>query len=80
MPAGNKKRYGQIKRNKKTENLTPRRLTVREIEEELGFDKVKPIAVSPSDETDMKKKDDYFQTWYEEELRAYYKKQKNKKS
>lgn len=48
MPAGNKKRNGQLKRNEKTEKLTPRTLTVREIEEELGFDKVISIKTSPA--------------------------------
>ncbi len=48
------------------------RKTIPEIEKELGFDKVNPITLSPSDAKELEKKGDPFKDWYEEELRSLY--------
>jgi len=48
------------------------RKTIQEMEKELGFDKVNPIALSPSDGKELKEKGDPFKDWYEEELRSLY--------
>jgi hypothetical protein len=46
--------------------------TVKEIESYFGFDKVKPIVLSPADDKDEIKKGDCFKDWYEDELRRFY--------
>jgi hypothetical protein len=47
-------------------------LSIKEIESYFGFDKVKPISLTPSDEKDMTEKGDCYNKWYEEELRKLY--------
>ena len=64
--------HKRVSRKTREETAMPRELTIKEIEKELGFDKVKPIAASPSDEQDMLEKGDCFKDWYEEELRRFY--------
>jgi hypothetical protein len=49
-----------------------KRLSVEEIEKKLGIDQTKPIQLTPSDEVDMKSKDDDLKDWYEDELREFY--------
>jgi hypothetical protein len=49
-----------------------RRLSVEEIEKRLGFNNIKPIPLTPSDEEDMIKKEDELKEWYEDELREFY--------
>ncbi len=58
-------------RQSKGETSMPKKKTIEEIEKEFGFDKVRPIIPSPSDEMDMLEKGDCFKEWYEEELRDY---------
>ncbi|MBO8129760.1 MAG: hypothetical protein H0Z39_11310 [Peptococcaceae bacterium] len=50
-----------------------KKLTVKEMEKALGFDKVKPIELSPSDARQFEEKGDPFKDWYEEELRTLFK-------
>jgi len=68
--------HKRSRKQPKEEISMPKNFSVEEIEKELGFDKVRPISVSPSDEKDMLEKGDCFKDWYEEELRAYYDRQK----
>ena len=79
VPAGNRKRKN-LEGNNETKKVSSEKMTIKEIEEELGFDKAKPIEMSPSEEVDFVKKGDYFNSWYEEELRAYYEKLKEKRN
>ena len=48
------------------------KLTVDQMEQELGLDKIQPITLTPSEENIMIEEEDYFQDFYEEELRAIY--------
>jgi hypothetical protein len=68
--------HKRSRKQPKEEISMPKELSVEEIEKELGFDKVRPIYASPSDEKDMLEKGDCFKDWYEEELKAYYDRQK----
>jgi hypothetical protein len=43
------------------------------MERDLGLDKVRPIALSPSMQKDLEGKGDPFKDMYEEELRGWYK-------
>jgi hypothetical protein len=47
-------------------------LSIAEIESYLGFDKVKPITLSPSDQKVKESEGEYFKEWYETELRRLY--------
>lgn len=49
-----------------------KKLTIQEIEKELGFDKVQPITLTPSDTKEFEEKNDPFRKWYEDELRKFY--------
>jgi hypothetical protein len=51
---------------------TMKKLTIQEIEKELGFDKVQPIALTPSDTKEFEEKNDPFRKWYEDELHKFY--------
>ncbi|WP_242250058.1 hypothetical protein [Bacillus cereus group sp. BfR-BA-01324] len=57
---------------KEREDGMKKKLSIEEIEKELGFDKIKPIHPSPSHAKDMEQENDVFQKWYEEELRKLY--------
>ncbi|MHB1651876.1 MAG: hypothetical protein ACYCVD_05270 [Desulfitobacteriaceae bacterium] len=48
------------------------KLTVDQMEQGLGLDKIQPITLTPSEENIMIEEEDYFQDFYEEELRAIY--------
>ena len=50
--------------------------SVKDMERELGLDRVKPMIATESDQKDLEEKNNPFGAWYEEELRALYKKQK----
>ncbi|WP_018250372.1 hypothetical protein [Orenia marismortui] len=63
------KRFKRIKSSKKK--------TIEEIEKELGFDKIEPVQLTPSDAKAMEEDGDYFDEWYEEELREFYEKIKD---
>lgn len=45
-----------------------RKISLEEIEEKLGLNKIIPITLSPSDLEDRVGKEDYFDDWYNEEL------------
>lgn len=47
--------------------------TIGEIEKALGFDKVTPIILTPSDAKQFEEKGDPFREWYEDELREFFK-------
>lgn len=47
---------------------------VEKMEKVLGLEKIKPITLTPSDLKQLEAKNDPFREWYEEELRALYKK------
>lgn len=51
---------------------TMKKLTIQEIEKELGFDKAQPIVLTPSDTKEFEEKNDPFRKWYEDELRKFY--------
>ena len=44
-------------------------LSVEEMEARLGINRIPPVILAPSDMRDMQEKDDYFEDWYENELR-----------
>lgn len=46
--------------------------TVAEMEKRLGLDKVHPVTVSDSDRSDIESKKVELRLWYEEEVRALY--------
>jgi hypothetical protein len=48
-------------------------VSIKEMETCLELNKINPIILSPSDAKDQAKNDDYFQDWYEDELRRIYK-------
>jgi hypothetical protein len=52
------------------------KLTILEIEQILGFDKIKPIYVSPGEQADIDEEGDVFREWYEQELREFYERNK----
>ncbi|EGW37897.1 hypothetical protein [Desulfosporosinus sp. OT] len=54
------------------ENNMSDKLTVDQMEQELGLDKIQPVTLTPSEENVMIEEEDYFQDFYEEELRAIY--------
>lgn len=47
-------------------------ISIKDIEGVLGFNKCKPISLTPSDEKVKNEEGDYFRDWYEEELRRIY--------
>jgi hypothetical protein len=46
--------------------------SVSEIEKMLGFDRVQPIHLTPSDATDTQGKDQELRDWYEYELKKFF--------
>lgn len=46
--------------------------TIAEMEKMLGLDKVRPVQVSDSDQSDVESKKAELRLWYEEEVRALY--------
>ncbi|ODA38878.1 hypothetical protein [Desulfosporosinus sp. BG] len=58
--------------NYKGENNMSDKLTVDQMEQELRLDKIQPVTLTPSEEKVMIEEEDYFQDFYEEELRAIY--------
>jgi hypothetical protein len=51
---------------------TESKSTIKEIESYFGFDKIKPIVLSPADDADEIEKGDVYKDWYEDELRKLY--------
>lgn len=54
-----------------------KKLSVKEIERELGLDRIKPLPATESDQRELQGKPNPFDDWYEEELRALYEKIKS---
>lgn len=50
--------------------------SIKEMERELGLHRAKPLTATESDQQDLAEKNNPFGAWYEEELRALYKKLK----
>ncbi len=72
-----KKATGHVHVSKKTAKTgVKREPTVKEMEKALGLDKVRPIALTPSDAADFREKGDPFKEWYEQELRRHYARKK----
>ena len=60
-----------------SEVAASREPSIEEIERELGFDKIEPIkGLSPSVLSDLEDDREYFREMYEEDLRAYYSRNK----
>ncbi len=46
--------------------------SIQEIEQRLGFDEVRPVALTPTEQAQLDQDADEFRKWYERDLRAYY--------
>lgn len=55
-----------------TEGGLSMRPDVREIEQALGFDKVQPIVLNPSDTSEMEEEAESLREWYEDDLQDYF--------
>jgi hypothetical protein len=47
-------------------------LSISEIEGILGFDKIKPVTLTPSEEAQLEEEGEVFERLYEEDLRDYF--------
>ncbi|WP_170289414.1 hypothetical protein [Metabacillus lacus] len=52
--------------------LVAKRKDLSQIERELGISEVRPLNVSANDQRENDRIDDYFSSWYEEELQEIY--------
>lgn len=66
----------QPKRGRKMSDS--KKKSIKDIEKELGFDRICPISPSPSISADMLSEPGDYKELYEEELRKYYEKVKKK--
>lgn len=61
-----------VRRSRKGVLAVEKTPNVNEIEKILGFDSVKPIHLTPSDEEDTNEKEKELRDWYEYELTKFF--------
>ncbi|KGE20792.1 hypothetical protein [Paenibacillus wynnii] len=57
---------------KRTSKSNDEILSVNEIRKILGFDKIEPIKITYADAQSLEENEDYFEGWYEDELRKFF--------